>query len=626
MLLGITYYCWVDVNVVEVYTSCIEQFWATVKAKTVNGEGQLQALVDGKKILITESTIRRDLQLEDNEGVGCLPNAVIFEQLTLMGMSNHNRIYVTPSHIKKIFRNMKRVGKGFSRRETPLFPTMMIQAQEDIGEGSANPTDPHHTPTIIQPSTSQPQKTKQRRKPRKKFRKGCTTATSLDAEWDKGNIFKTQSKTTPNEPGSQRTSSGGVPRCQETIGDTVAQTSLKLTKLMELCTKLQQKVLDLETTKTTQVIEIDSLKRIVKRLERRKRSRNHGRKRLYKVILSTQVESSKDKGLGEEDASKHGRIGNIDANEDIYLVNVYNDEDMFGVNDLVVMRKPTKKVTQVPQPSDPIEHLVDEAVYKELGDSLVRAAITASSLETEQDSGNINKNQSKVTPNESSSQGTDSGGGPRCQEAMRDTTAQTRFESVSKLSNDSLLVRGNILQSDKDRMKLNELMELCTILQRRVFDLGKIKTTQSNEISSLKMRVKKLEKRNMSRTHKLKRLYKVGLTARVESSKDEESLENDSSLLEEKSSSASKRRLDKVVKSSQSGTSQSCSSSDSLGFGTRFLTLDFMNSSDSFSGIVSRCSSLMMRESFVDKIGESSETLGLFVVVTKLETSYEAQS
>ncbi|GKE94101.1 hypothetical protein Tco_1578956 [Tanacetum coccineum] len=68
-----------------IYTSCIEQFWATIKAKTVNGEIQLQALVDGKKIIITESTVRRDLQLEDAEGVDCLPNATIFEQLTLMG-------------------------------------------------------------------------------------------------------------------------------------------------------------------------------------------------------------------------------------------------------------------------------------------------------------------------------------------------------------------------------------------------------------------------------------------------------------------------------------------------------------------------------------------------------------
>ncbi|GKF09482.1 hypothetical protein Tco_0043706, partial [Tanacetum coccineum] len=68
-----------------IYTSCIEQFWSTIVAKTINGEVQLHALVDGKKILITESTVRRDLQLEDAEGVDCLPNSTIFEQLTLMG-------------------------------------------------------------------------------------------------------------------------------------------------------------------------------------------------------------------------------------------------------------------------------------------------------------------------------------------------------------------------------------------------------------------------------------------------------------------------------------------------------------------------------------------------------------
>nr|GEX12582.1 putative ribonuclease H-like domain-containing protein [Tanacetum cinerariifolium] len=50
-----------------------------------------------------------------------------------------------------------------------------------------------------------------------------------------------------------------------------------------------------------------------------------------------------------------------------------------------------KKNTQVPQPSDPIKDVPDEAVHKEWGDSLVRAATTASSLEVEQDSGNINE-------------------------------------------------------------------------------------------------------------------------------------------------------------------------------------------------------------------------------------------
>ncbi|GKA02221.1 hypothetical protein Tco_0674886 [Tanacetum coccineum] len=42
-----------------------------------------------------------------------------------------------------------------------------------------------------------------------------------------------------------------------------------------------------------------------------------------------------------------------------------------------------------------------------------RAATTASSLEAEQDSGNINRTQSMATLNESFTQGTDSGSGPR---------------------------------------------------------------------------------------------------------------------------------------------------------------------------------------------------------------------
>ncbi|GKE69231.1 hypothetical protein Tco_1527303, partial [Tanacetum coccineum] len=69
----------------NIYISCIEQFCSIVKAKTANGEVQLHALMVGKKIIITDSTVRRDLQLEDAEGVNCLPNSTIFEQLTLMG-------------------------------------------------------------------------------------------------------------------------------------------------------------------------------------------------------------------------------------------------------------------------------------------------------------------------------------------------------------------------------------------------------------------------------------------------------------------------------------------------------------------------------------------------------------
>ncbi|GJW10431.1 putative ribonuclease H-like domain-containing protein [Tanacetum coccineum] len=148
---------------------------------------------------------------------------------------------------------------------------------------------------------------------------------------------------------------------------------------------------------------------------------------------------------------------------------------------------PKRKDTQVSQPSDPTKSVADEAVHKEFG------------------------------------------GGPRCQETIGDTIDQTRFENVSKHSNDSLLTRGNTLQSDEDKLKPDELIALCTTLQNRVLDLEKTNTTQHNEIASLKRRVKKHEKKNRSRTHKLKRLYKVGLTSRVESSGNEESLGEDAS-------------------------------------------------------------------------------------------------
>nr|GEU67980.1 hypothetical protein [Tanacetum cinerariifolium] len=160
----------------DVYTSCIEQFWATVKAKTINGKVQLQVLVDGKKVIITESIIRRDLQLEDIEDVDCLPNAVIFEQLTLMG------------------------------------------------------------------------------------------------------------------------------------------------------------VLDLETTKTTQALKINSFKRRVKKLEKKQRSRTHKLKRLYKVGLTARLEFSDDNQYLGEDTSKQGRISDIDADEGVTLVSTHDDAEMFNVD------------------------------------------------------------------------------------------------------------------------------------------------------------------------------------------------------------------------------------------------------------------------------------------------------
>ncbi|GJW99782.1 hypothetical protein Tco_0183696 [Tanacetum coccineum] len=52
-----------------IYASCIQQFWVTSNVKMVNRVRQLQALIDKKKMIIMESSIRSDLHLEDAEGL-----------------------------------------------------------------------------------------------------------------------------------------------------------------------------------------------------------------------------------------------------------------------------------------------------------------------------------------------------------------------------------------------------------------------------------------------------------------------------------------------------------------------------------------------------------------------------
>ncbi|GJV34044.1 hypothetical protein Tco_1394444 [Tanacetum coccineum] len=234
---------------------------------------------------------------------------------------------------------------------------MVVQDQAEMGEGSANPTDPHHTPTFIQPSTSQPQKKQKPRNPKRKdtqipqssgptehvadkvvykdlddcLVRAATTASSLEVEQDSDNIAKTRSNATPNESSSLRTTSGGGLRRQETMGDTIAQTRFENVSKHSTARK---RVLDLEKTKTTQAEEIVSLKWRVKKLEQKKRSRTHGLKRLYKVGLTARVESSGDEESLGEDASKRERINAIDADEDITLVNDQDDANMFDVNTL----------------------------------------------------------------------------------------------------------------------------------------------------------------------------------------------------------------------------------------------------------------------------------------------------
>ncbi|GJT28699.1 hypothetical protein Tco_0908974 [Tanacetum coccineum] len=226
-----------------VYESCIQQLWATAKAKTVNGERQIQALVDKKKVIITEKSMISDLMLGYDKGTECLPNDVIFEQLTLMGYENLTQ-------------------------KLTFFP-------EYIGEDSAAPSDSYSTPIVTQPSSSKPQKKKSRRKQRK----------------DSGPTEPIPDEATNEEPIS-------TPSCDPPQS---GEDRLQLAELMTLCTKLQKHVLDLEEAKIAQANEIANLKKRVKQLEKRRKSRTSGLKRLRKVgsasrkqKIDEHVEAEKD--------------------------------------------------------------------------------------------------------------------------------------------------------------------------------------------------------------------------------------------------------------------------------------------------------------------------------------------
>nr|GEX22559.1 hypothetical protein [Tanacetum cinerariifolium] len=71
-----------------IYVSCVKQFWATTKVKSVNDQEQIQTLVDKKKVIITKDIIRSDLCVDDAEGTTCLLYEAIFEGLACMGMKN----------------------------------------------------------------------------------------------------------------------------------------------------------------------------------------------------------------------------------------------------------------------------------------------------------------------------------------------------------------------------------------------------------------------------------------------------------------------------------------------------------------------------------------------------------
>nr|GEV18748.1 hypothetical protein [Tanacetum cinerariifolium] len=97
---------------------CTVDLQNSVVVKKVNDIMRLQALVDKKRVIIMEATIRDALRLDDAEG----------------DLSSHTIKYSSPALTQKVFANISRVGKGCSGVETPLFDGMIVE--QPVGEGA----------------------------------------------------------------------------------------------------------------------------------------------------------------------------------------------------------------------------------------------------------------------------------------------------------------------------------------------------------------------------------------------------------------------------------------------------------------------------------------------------------
>nr|GEY41325.1 hypothetical protein [Tanacetum cinerariifolium] len=316
-----------------IYDSYIEQFWNTVTSKTVNSVKQIHAIVDGKVMVISESSVRSDLLINDEDGIACLTNAEIFENLLrflLLFLNNQlkdlpehfNDTYDTPKHSKKDFSNMERKSINFSGKVTILFDSMLVQNQAPEVSHELQ-TEAHIEQTLPSPSTYQ-RKHRKTQKPRKAIKVTELPQTSVPLDLGADEAVHKEGEI----------SSGDRPRRQETtLGGAVAQTRVEtastrssdpplstghieghtpgsdegrpnLLELMNICTQLSNRVLALEEAKTTQDKVITRLKLRVRILEKKRKARTSQpmKRRLFKG----RVKTSTDKSLGEY-ASKQGR-------------------------------------------------------------------------------------------------------------------------------------------------------------------------------------------------------------------------------------------------------------------------------------------------------------------------------
>nr|GEV50426.1 hypothetical protein [Tanacetum cinerariifolium] len=296
-----------------IYVSCIKQFWSTTTIKKLNDVVQLRALIDGKKVIVIEDVLRKDLHLDDADGVECLPNEEIFAELARMGYKKpHPKLTFYKAffstqwkfliHTLVQYVSAKRtVWNEFSYSMASAVICLAIELERVFQE--------LRLLCLLQCWFNHNHKLQ--KKKRLKYLLLLPSSLNNAPSPPPQDPTPTPHATPPASPPQEQPS---LPH----------ESSMSLLNtLMETCASLSKKVAELEQDKNTQALEILKLKKRVKKLEKKKRSKSLGFKRLRKIGTSQRVESSSDTVVDVEtqdeevaamDAEPQRRINQEDVN------------------------------------------------------------------------------------------------------------------------------------------------------------------------------------------------------------------------------------------------------------------------------------------------------------------------
>nr|GEX04778.1 putative ribonuclease H-like domain-containing protein [Tanacetum cinerariifolium]GEX09262.1 putative ribonuclease H-like domain-containing protein [Tanacetum cinerariifolium] len=276
--------------------SCCAKFWNTVAIKQVNDVTRLQALVDKKKLVVTEAMIREVLQFNDAEGVDCLPNEEIFTELARMG-------YEKPStkltFYKAFFSSQWKflihtilLSINAKRTSWNEFSSAMASTVIYLSTGNLST----HTTKYALPALTQKDKRLRRKEIKMSMLKMLLLVMML-----KKMLLLLKEMMLKNHPYH------------------LLLYLLHHHNHLKISHQHPRRVEHLEYDKVAQALEIIKLKRRVKKLEKRNRVKVLKLRRLKRIRTSQRIDTSADTVMDDE--SNQGRINDkMDKDDDVALM------------------------------------------------------------------------------------------------------------------------------------------------------------------------------------------------------------------------------------------------------------------------------------------------------------------